>query len=150
MSLAIEIKLLHKDAKAPLHKTPGSAGVDLCAMGDKEYYLIQSRGKAVIPTGIAISINDPSIVAIATGRSGLGFKHGVRLSNSVGVIDSDYQGEILLSLHNDSDKDYVVHHGDRIAQLMFVPVYQPNLMVVSEFSETTARGENGIGSTGRA
>ena len=149
----IEIKLLHPDAKVPQYATQGSAAVDLCACAIPTVWQAQNvifpGQSAKFRTGIAVNINNPNIVGLLDGRSGLGFKRGIRLSNCVGIIDSDYQGEIIVSLHNDSDEIYYINKGDRIAQLLFVPVIQPNFMVVSEFSTETERGVNGIRSSGK-
>ena len=154
--IEIEIKLLHHDAKVPQYATRGSAAVDLCALklvyGDFSYdfdrAIIGPGKSAKFSTGIAVNINNPNIAGLLDGRSGLGFNHGIRLSNCVGVIDSDYLGEIVMSLHNDSDEIYYINKGDRIAQFLFMPVIRPDFMVVSEFSVETERGINGIGSTG--
>ena len=157
MTNNIEIKLLHTDAKVPQYATLGSAAVDLCAINllygdfshDFDSAVINPGSSAKFCTGIAVNINNPAIVGLLDGRSGLGFKHGIRLSNCVGIIDSDYQGEIIVSLHNDSDNNYYINKGDRIAQLLFVPAIQPNFMVVNEFSSETERGVNGLGSSGK-
>ena len=148
----IEIKLLHPDAKVPQYATPGSAAVDLCALGwldcDFECHIIEPGTSMSINTGIAVSIHNPNIVGIVEGRSGLRFKNHVSPLSS-GVIDSDYHGEIIVQLYNHGKYDYTVSYGDRIAQMLFMPVIQPNFMVVSEFSTETERGVNGIGSTGK-
>lgn len=148
----IEINLLHPDAKVPQYATPGSAAVDLCALefndGDFESVIIGPGSGATFSTGIAVNISNPNIVGIVEGRSGLRFNHCVS-PLAAGIIDSDYHGEIKVHLYNHGDHDYFVHYGDRIAQLLFVPVIRPNLMVVSEFSAETERGVNGFGSTGK-
>lgn len=149
----IEIKLLNPLAKVPQYATPGSAAIDLCAVNflgeDFDSATFFTRNELSFGTGIAVHINDPGIVGLVDGRSGLGIKYGIRLSNCVGVIDSDYQGEIIVSLYNDSDLKYTVKQFDRIAQLLFVPVIRPNFIVVSEFSAESERGVNGFGSTGK-
>lgn len=144
--LLVRLKKVKPGAIAPAYATPGSAACDLSACLD-EPVTLHPGDIAAIPTGIAISSGRDDIVALVYGRSGLGTKHGVTLANSVGVIDSDYRGEIRVSLINRGREDFTVHPGDRIAQLMFAPV----LHAVFEEAETldeTARGEGGFGSTG--
>ncbi len=144
--LLVRLKKVKPGAIAPTYATPGSAACDLSACLD-EPVTLHPGDIAAIPTGIAISSGRDDIVALVYGRSGLGTKHGVTLANSVGVIDSDYRGEIRVSLINRGREDFTVHPGDRIAQLMFAPV----LHAVFEEAETldeTARGEGGFGSTG--
>ena len=109
--------------------------------------IIQPGERAMIPTGIAISTGRDDVVAIMAGRSGLGAKHGITLANSIGVIDSDYRGEICATLINNSKEPFKVSDGDRIAQLMFMPVYQAAFLPVDELDETE-RGTGGFGSTG--
>ena len=104
--------------------------------------------RAVLPTGIAIELPGPGYVALVFARSGLGIKHGIAPANCVGVIDSDYRGEILVGLQNSGDADYVIQPADRIAQLMVLPILRPTLTVVEELDETE-RGSGGFGSTGR-
>ncbi len=103
----------------------------------------------MIPSGIAISINDPEVVAILAPRSGLGIKHGLILANTIGVIDSDYQGEISIGIHNRGAEPYTVEPGERICQMLFMPVVQTTLAIVEEFSAESARGTGGFGHTGR-
>lgn len=148
MTPVIEVKLLH-GAKAPEYHTTGAAAIDLCAVGEFEQAVLRPGESHSFNTGVAVNINDPKIVALLDGRSGLGFSKGVRLSNCVGVIDSDFQGEIMARLHNDGKEPYTIYHGDRIAQLLFVPVIRPNFAFVEQFTTETARGINGFGSTGR-
>ncbi|MSN25747.1 MAG: dUTP diphosphatase [Geobacter sp.] len=131
----------------PRYATDGAAAVDLRAC------LTESRtvhpGETVlIPSGIAINIHDPGLVALLVPRSGLGIKHGIVLANTVGVIDSDYQGEIGIGIFNRGAVPYTIEPGERICQMMFVPVTQVALEVVSEFSMETERGTGGFGSTG--
>ena len=142
----VNIKLL-RGATLPEYATDGSAAVDLCAMIDKEYTLLPGE-RHLFPTGIAISPECSGVVAIVAGRSGLGIKHGVTLSNGIGVIDSDYRGEIHAGLINRSDVPYTISPGDRIAQLFFVPVYAANFCLCDELDETE-RGAGGFGSTGK-
>ena len=109
---------------------------------------IKARSRAIIPTGIAIGLPDNNYVALIYVRSSLGFKKGITLSNSVGVIDSDYRGEIFVSLNNLSDDDYIIEPGERIAQLVVTPVVIPKIKVVDDLT-ITKRGAGGIGSTGK-
>lgn len=136
-----------QDVPAPHFATPGAAAMDLCACVD-EPVTLRAGQRALIPTGIAVALPDPGYVALVFARSGLGIKKGISLSNGVGVIDSDYRGEIGVGLVNLSDEDYTVQPGDRIAQLMVVPVVQPVLTFADELDETE-RGRGGFGSTGR-
>lgn len=131
----------------PQFATPGSAAMDLRACID-EPVTLPALGRAVIPTGLAMALPSKDFVALVFARSGLGIKRGVCLSNGVGVIDSDYRGEIAVGLVNLSAEDYTVMPGDRIAQLMVVPVVQPTVTLVDELDETD-RGAGGFGSTGR-
>lgn len=131
----------------PQYATPGSAGMDLRACCE-EPVIIPAGGRGKIPTGIAIEIPNPEIVALVFPRSGLASKHGISLSNAVGVIDSDYRGEIICLMKNESDTDFTVNPGDRIAQLAFFPVLQVHWEEVAELEDTT-RGNGGFGSTGR-
>ena len=136
-----------RDIPAPRFATPGAAAMDLCACVD-EPVTLEPLARTLIPTGIAIALPDAEHVALVFARSGLGIKKGVCLSNGVGVIDSDYRGEIGVGLVNLSGESYTVQPGDRIAQLMVVPVVQPALSIVEELDETE-RGQGGFGSTGR-
>ena len=134
------------DIPLPYYATPGSAAMDLHACVDAPV-AIPARGRAVIPTGIAIALPSPDYVALVFARSGLGIKHGIAPANCVGVIDSDYRGEILVGLQNSGDADFTVQPGDRIAQLMVVPVIQAQIEMADELDETQ-RGAGGFGSTG--
>jgi len=136
-----------QDIPAPRFATPGAAAMDLCACVDEPVTLAPGQ-RTLIPTGIAIALPDPGHVALVFARSGLGIKKGICLSNGVGVIDSDYRGEIGVGLVNLSDDAYTIAPGDRIAQLMVVPVVQPELRFTDELDETE-RGRGGFGSTGR-
>ena len=136
-----------KEIPAPHYATAGAAAMDLCACID-EPRTIAAGACTMIPTGIAIALPSADYVALVFARSGLGIKKGVCLSNGVGVIDSDYRGEIGVGLVNLSDGAYTVMPGDRIAQLMVVPVVCPSLSFVDELDDT-ARGAGGFGSTGR-
>ncbi len=147
MSLTVEIKKLHPEAKIPAYQTAGSAAMDLCALLDAPL-TIQPRDLVMVPTGLAIGLPDANWVALVHARSGLAIKHGIALSNGVGVIDSDYRGELKVGLTNLSNVAYTIQSGDRIAQLLFQPVTQATLAVVEELTETS-RGTGGFGSTGQ-
>ena len=136
-----------KDIPAPRYATDGAAAMDLCACIDAPV-VIPAGGRKVVPSGIAIALPSREYVALLFARSGLGIKKGICLSNGVGVIDSDYRGEIAVGLCNLSDEDYSVMPGDRIAQMMIAPVVCPTLSFVDTLDETE-RGAGGLGSTGR-
>ena len=146
MKIDVKIKLT-RGAQAPQYATPGSAAVDVRAALEGGEVIINPGERAMIPTGIAISTGRDDVVAIMAGRSGLGAKHGITLANSIGVIDSDYRGEICATLINNGNESFKVCDGDRIAQLMFMPVYQAAFLPVDELDETE-RGTGGFGSTG--
>ena len=131
----------------PEYATSGSAGLDLraCVEGPLE---IKPGESHLIPTGFAIHIGDPSLAAVLLPRSGLGHKKGIVLGNLVGLIDSDYQGQIFVSCWNRGQESFTVQVGERIAQMVFVPVVQARFEVVAEFAESD-RGEGGFGHTGR-
>lgn len=141
------IQKLDERAQLPVRSTPGSAGADLHALLD-EPLTIPAGGRAVVPTGIAIGLPSPETVGLVFARSGLAVKHGLTLSNGVGVIDSDYRGEIRVGLVNLSDQPYTIQPGERIAQLVVAPVCLPVLREVDRL-EDTQRGAGGFGSTGR-
>ena len=132
---------------APFDASAGAAAMDLHACLDSAV-TIPAGGRTVVPTGIAIALPSADYVALVLARSGLGIKHGVVPSNCVGVIDSDYRGEVMVGLSNSGASDYTVRPGDRIAQLMVVPVVQARVTLVDELDETD-RGAGGFGSTGR-
>jgi len=140
--------LMGSSIALPAYATTGSAAMDLRACLP-EPLTVQPGETVMIPSGIAISIHDPALVALLVPRSGLGIKHGIVLANTVGVIDSDYQGEIGIGIHNRSRTAYTVEPGERICQMMFVPVTQAALCVVEKFSMDSARGAGGFGHTGR-
>lgn len=146
----IQVKLLDdrlgKEFPMPNHATQGSAGMDLCACID-EAVNITPGDSVLVPAGFAMHIDDPSIAAILLPRSGLGHKKGIVLGNLVGLIDSDYQGQVFISAWNRGKESVVINPGDRIAQLVFVPVIQAKLDVVNEFEESI-RGVGGFGHTG--
>ena len=136
-----------REIPLPHFATGGAACMDLCACMD-ESITLNAGERHLVPTGIAIALPSAEYVALVFARSGLGIKKGVCLSNGVGVIDSDYRGEIGVGLVNLGDAPYTVQPGDRIAQLMVVPVVQPTLTVMETLDETE-RGAGGFGSTGR-
>jgi len=131
----------------PAYATEGSAGLDL-RVCINEPLSIAPQETVLLPTGIAVYIGDPQLAAVILPRSGLGHKHGIVLGNLVGLIDSDYQGELKVSCWNRSQESFVVQPGDRIAQLVFVPVVQAAFEVVDDFVQTD-RGIAGFGSSGR-
>ncbi|MEM6985229.1 MAG: dUTP diphosphatase [Pseudomonadota bacterium] len=130
----------------PTHATPGSAGLDLRACLDKDTELAPGQ-TLLIPTGLAVHIADPALAGIVLPRSGLGHKHGIVLGNLVGLIDSDYQGQLFVSAWNRSETPYTITVGERVAQFVLVPVVQTQFEIVDEFVESS-RGEGGYGSTG--
>ena len=136
-----------REIPAPFYASAGAAAMDLHACLDSAV-TIPAGGRTVVPTGIAIALPSADYVALVLARSGLGIKHGVVPSNCVGVIDSDYRGEVMVGLSNSGASDYTVRPGDRIAQLMVVPVVQARVTLVDELDETD-RGGGGFGSTGR-
>lgn len=152
MKKKVEIKILDarigQDIPLPEYATAGSAGLDLRACLDEAAEL-QPGGTLLIPTGLAIHISDPHLAAVILPRSGLGHKHGIVLGNLVGLIDSDYQGQLFVSCWNRGNTAFTIHIGERIAQMVFVPVVQVALELVDEFA-TSSRGEGGFGHTGRS
>jgi dUTP pyrophosphatase len=148
----IELKVLAhhegKDLPLPAHATAGSAGLDLRACIDAALELAPGDCK-LVPTGIAIHLNDPGLAALIIPRSGLGHKHGIVLGNLVGLIDSDYQGELMISCWNRGEQPFRIEPGERIAQLVVVPVVQVQFDVVEEFTPSE-RGGGGFGHTGRS
>lgn len=147
----IDIKILDprlgNEFPLPNYATSGSAGLDLRALPDTQIQL-QPGETQLIPTGLSIYIADPTLAAVILPRSGLGHKNGIVLGNLVGLIDSDYQGPLMVSLWNRSNTPFTVEIGDRIAQLVFVPVIQAAFNIVNEF-EQSLRGEGGFGHSGK-
>lgn len=147
----IQLKILDerlgKSVPLPEYATPGSAGLDLRACLD-EPKAIQPGETVLINTGLAIYISNPAMAATILPRSGLGHKHGIVLGNLVGLIDSDYQGPLMVSCWNRGVQPYTIQPGERIAQLVIVPVLKARFQLVDEF-ETTERGEGGFGSSGK-
>jgi dUTP pyrophosphatase len=133
----------------PAYATPGSAGLDLRACLDEPLTLAANAWK-LVPTGIAIHLADPGFAALILPRSGLGHKHGIVLGNLVGLIDSDYQGQLMVSAWNRSSTAFTIEPMERLAQLVIVPVVQAQFNIVNEFPAASLRGEGGYGSTGKA
>lgn len=146
----IQLKILDQrlgnEFSLPNYSTPGSAGLDLRACLSESLHLEPTQTQ-LISTGLAIHINDPQYAAVILPRSGLGHKHGIVLGNLVGLIDSDYQGELMVSCWNRGNKTFTIEPGERIAQLIFMPVLQVNFDLVNDFNESE-RGAGGFGSTG--
>ncbi|MBX2885914.1 MAG: dUTP diphosphatase [Granulosicoccus sp.] len=137
-----------REIDRPEYATPGSAGLDLRACTD-ENLTLEPGQTTLIPTGLAIHIADPGLAAIILPRSGLGHKHGIVLGNLVGLIDSDYQGQLFVSCWNRGNTPYEINVGERIAQLVIVPVVQASFTEVQSFTESE-RGTGGFGSSGRS
>jgi dUTP pyrophosphatase len=136
-----------RDIALPERATGGSAGLDLRACLDAPL-LLEPGQSHLVPTGIAIHLGDPGLAAVLLPRSGLGHKHGIVLGNLVGLIDSDYQGQVMVSVWNRGDHPFTIEPGDRIAQMIVVPVVQVEFEVVADFA-ATPRGAGGFGSSGR-
>ena len=151
-SVNIETKIVNplmgEAIPLPSYATDGSAAIDLRACL-KEQVGIQPGQSVLVGSGIAINIKDSNIVGIIVPRSGLGIKKGIVLANTIGVIDSDYQGEIKIGLFNRSQNQYLVKPGERICQMLFMPVIKATLKLVQDFSNTTYRGSGGFGHTGK-
>ncbi|AMM80893.1 MULTISPECIES: dUTP diphosphatase [Pasteurella] len=147
----IDVKILDQrigtEFPLPTYATEGSAGLDLRALIDAPM-TVEAGQTVLIPTGLSLYIADPTLAAVILPRSGLGHKHGIVLGNLVGLIDSDYQGPLMVSLWNRSTEPFKVEVGDRIAQLVFVPVVQTEFNIVSDFAQTE-RGEGGFGHSGK-
>lgn len=147
----LQVKILNEkigqSIALPAYSTGGSAGLDLRACID-EGVVLRPGSTELIPTGLAIYIEDPGYAAVILPRSGLGHKHGIVLGNLVGLIDSDYQGELMISAWNRGDTEFVIEPGDRIAQLVVIPVQQVKFELVEDFTNTE-RGAGGFGSSGR-
>ncbi|MBP8873061.1 MAG: dUTP diphosphatase [Polaromonas sp.] len=149
--MKIDVKIMDERmaTQLPAYATPGSAGLDLRACMDIAVTL-QPNAWQLIPTGIAIYLADPNYAALILPRSGLGHKHGIVLGNLVGLIDSDYQGQLMVSAWNRSDTAFTIEPMERIAQLVIVPVVQAQFNVVNDFAAASERGAGGYGSTGKA
>lgn len=142
----IKVKKLNKDAKLPFRATEGSAGADLFACISEDI-ILKPYERRLIPTGLAVELNDKNSGAFIFPRSSVAFKSGVSLANCVGVVDSDYRGEVCVPLINHSENDFIIHNGDRIAQLVILPVIIPEFEEIDELNDTK-RGAGGFGSTG--
>ncbi|MBW1254742.1 dUTP diphosphatase [Pantoea allii] len=151
MMKKIDVKILDarvgKDFPLPTYATPGSAGLDLRACIDDAMEIAPGT-TILVPTGLAIHIADPSLAAVILPRSGLGHKHGIVLGNLVGLIDADYQGQLMVSVWNRGQESFTLQPGDRMAQLVFVPVVQAEFNLVETF-DASLRGEGGFGHSGR-
>ncbi|HEX5785910.1 MAG TPA: dUTP diphosphatase [Burkholderiaceae bacterium] len=149
--MQIELKLLDERLRdnLPTYATPGSAGLDLRACLTEPLTLLPNAWQ-LVPTGMSIHLKDPGYAAMILPRSGLGHKHGIVLGNLVGLIDSDYQGQLMVSAWNRSDVPYTLQPMERLAQLVVVPVVQASFKLVESFEGASQRGEGGYGSTGVA
>ena len=149
--MKIDVKILDPRIaeQLPAYATPGSAGLDLRACLDAPLTLAPNAWQ-LVPTGMAIHLADPAYAAMILPRSGLGHKHGIVLGNLVGLIDSDYQGQLMVSAWNRSSVAFTIEPMERIAQLVIVPVLQAQFNIVQEFPTASERGEGGYGSTGKA
>lgn len=151
MSLKVDLKILDErlgnSIPMPTYATPGSAGLDLRACLE-DALVIKPGETHLIPTGMAIHLEDPGYAAMLLPRSGLGHKHGIVLGNLVGLIDSDYQGQLMVSVWNRGQTEFTVEVGERISQMVIVPVVQPEFNLVDSF-DSSERGEGGFGSTGK-
>jgi len=147
----LQVKILNtrlgSEIPLPVYSTSGSAGMDLRACIDAPVVL-KSGETQLIPSGLAIYIEDPNLAGLVLPRSGLGHKHGIVLGNLVGLIDSDYQGELMISCWNRSSNEFTITPGERIAQLVLIPIMQTEFQIVEEFVHST-RGTGGFGSSGR-
>lgn len=151
MSHPVQVKILDSrvgdQIPMPTYATPGSAGLDLRVCID-EPMQIAAGDTVLLPTGLSVYIADPALAAVILPRSGLGHKHGIVLGNLVGLIDSDYQGELKISCWNRGQEHFTIEPGDRIAQLVFLPIVRADFKLVEAFDESD-RGEGGFGSSGR-
>jgi dUTP pyrophosphatase len=143
----LKVKKVRENAKIPTRATSGSAGLDLYACIDEPITLSKGE-KALIPTGIAIGLDDPHYAAFIHSRSGLAIKHGLALLNSVGVVDSDYRGEVCVGIIKLTEEPYTIQPFERIAQMVIKPVELPEIVEVQDLDDTD-RGAGGFGSTGR-
>ena len=148
--MRLDVRILDQRLRTqmPAYATPGSAGLDLRACLDAPLTLAAGAWQ-LVPTGMAIHLADPGYAALILPRSGLGHKHGIVLGNLVGLIDSDYQGQLMVSAWNRSEVAFTIEPMERIAQLVIVPVLQAKFNIVDDFAAATERGAGGYGSTGR-
>ncbi|HMN93196.1 MAG TPA: dUTP diphosphatase [Hydrogenophaga sp.] len=149
--MQIDVRVLDERLRGqlPSYATPGSAGLDLRACLD-EPLTLQPNAWQLVPTGMAIHLADPGYAALLLPRSGLGHRHGIVLGNLVGLIDSDYQGQLMVSAWNRSDVPFTIEPMERIAQMVIVPVVQASFRLVDDFAQASERGAGGYGSTGRS
>ena len=145
--ITVNYKVLDARAKVPAYATPGSAAADLCAVLD-EPLTVQPMQRVLVPTGLAIELPGAHAVALVYARSGLSIKHGLCMANGVGVVDSDYRGELKVPMVNLGAEAYTIQPGERVAQLCIAPVYTAAFVQADALDET-ARGEGGFGSTGK-
>ncbi|MEJ5127082.1 dUTP diphosphatase [Comamonas sp. MYb21] len=147
--MIVDLKILdpRMQEQLPQYATPGSAGLDLRACLDAPLTL-EPNAWQLVPTGLAIHLRDPGYAAMILPRSGLGHKHGIVLGNLVGLIDSDYQGQLMVSAWNRSSQSFVLQPMERLAQMVIVPVVQASFQVVEDFGDVSERGAGGYGSTG--
>ena len=143
----VRCKKLDPRAKLPAYATPGAAAADLCALLDEPLTIAPGQ-RTLVPTGLAIELPGAGFVALVYARSGLSIKHGLCMANGVGVIDSDYRGELRVPVINLGDAPYTVQPGERIAQMLVVPVLTPELTLTDDLG-SSERGEKGFGSSGR-
>jgi dUTP pyrophosphatase len=148
--MLIDVKIMdpRMAGQLPAYATPGSAGLDLRACLDAPLTLAPNAWQ-LVPTGLAVHLADPAYAAMLLPRSGLGHKHGIVLGNLVGLIDSDYQGQLMVSCWNRSPTEFTIEPMERIAQMVIVPVVQAQFRVVDDFDSASERGAGGYGSTGR-
>ncbi|QWP77983.1 dUTP diphosphatase [Lysobacter sp. K5869] len=150
MHHTLELKILDprfgNEWPLPAYATPASAGLDLRAALEQELVL-HPGDAALLPSGLAVHVGDPAMCAVVLPRSGLGHKHGIVLGNGTGLIDADYQGPLLISVWNRGREAYTIQPGDRVAQLVLLPIVRASLQVVNEF-QASERGEGGFGHTG--
>lgn len=151
MTMQVDVKVLDSRIadQLPAYATAGSAGLDLRACLDAPLTL-EPNAWELVPTGLAIHLADPGFAAMILPRSGLGHKHGIVLGNLVGLIDSDYQGQLMVSVWNRSEVTFTIEPMERIAQMVIVPMVQARLNIVDDFGDVSERGARGYGSTGRA
>ena len=145
--ITVKYKVLDPRAKTPAYATPGAAAADLCAVLD-EPLTVQPMERVLVPTGLAIELPGAHTVALVYARSGLSIKHGLCMANGVGVVDSDYRGELKVPMINLGKEPYTIQPGERVAQLCIAPVYTAAFVQADALDET-ARGEGGFGSTGK-
>lgn len=145
--MKVKIKKLRPDAVMPRYATDGAAGMDICYVGDDDL-VIKKGERKLVPSGIALAMDSKDYVILMYARSGLSLKHGITMVNAVGVIDSDYRGELKCPMINLGDEDYTIKSGDRVGQIVFTPIAHAELVECEEL-DSTDRNKGGFGSTGR-